>query len=482
MELGPYEVVSEVGRGARGAVYRARSVEGREVAIKLLPADADETARARFERERRLLGSFGIAEGFVPLLDGGESPEGPWIVMPLLAGGTLRQKLVLGPLSIERALALGRTLASALARAHERGIIHRDMKPENILFDGERPLIADLGLAKHFRAATSSSDTSLSITRPGTLAGTIGYMPLEQAKDAQAAGPQADVFALGAILWECLAGKPAFSGPGIAQVLQRLDTGSEPIADVRLDTPRFLAKAIDRALAKRPEDRFQDGRAFALALAGSEEGPSPIATDRRTVEHPIASGKESGRALVAPRSRRRRRPPAGSLLLAGLVLAGSSILAGTSLALLASRLNDTTPAIDVATTEVEARLEGGLAVALAESTRGGHASYVLAVFRPYDAFPGLTLEPGVYTVREGPLAISPVAPAARKERSRERATVRVRARREAGELHLALEEGKETIVQTTLEWPEGTLKGRVLSSGKTVVERVANDPLVNRGF
>jgi hypothetical protein len=423
LRLGPYEVVSEVGRGARGAVYRARSAEGREVAVKLLPADADETARARFERERRLLGSFGIAEGFVPLLDGGESPEGPWIVMPLLGGGTLRQKLVLGPLSVERTLALGRAIAGALARAHARGVIHRDMKPENIIFDGERPLVADLGLAKHFRAAESASDTSLAITRPGTLAGTIGYMPLEQAKDAQAAGPQADVFAVGAILWECLAGKPAFSGPGIAHVLRRLEEGCEPIASVRADTSPFLAKAIDRALEKRPEDRFQDGRELEAALAvSSADEPSPIATDRRTVEHPVVSGPESAGRLLVARGRRRRRPPAGSLLVAGIVLAGSSILVGTSLALLASRLNDTAPAVEAATTEVEARLEGGLAVAIGEHARGGHESYVLAVFRPYDAFPAGRLHRPRGTARD--LAGRPRGEEGALARARDRARPR----------------------------------------------------------
>ncbi|MBI3726071.1 serine/threonine protein kinase, partial [bacterium] len=154
MRIGAYEVVSELGRGGMGVVYRARSQDGREVAIKVLSGSRPESL-ARFERERRLVALFGEREGFVPLLDHGSSPGGPFIVMPLVPGGTLADRLRRGPLGIDETIALGRALAEAVARAHERGIVHRDLKPENILFtrDGPlgKPLVADLGLAKHWR-------------------------------------------------------------------------------------------------------------------------------------------------------------------------------------------------------------------------------------------------------------------------------------------------------------------------------------------
>src|SRR5277367_2725619 len=129
-----------------GVVYRARSASGEEVAIKALTR-VDSAKLARFERERRLLGTFTARDGFVPLLEAGTTNDGPYLVMALLPGGTLRDRLERGPLSIEETLTLGRALAAALGRAHARGIVHRDVKPENVLFTADgRALLADLGL------------------------------------------------------------------------------------------------------------------------------------------------------------------------------------------------------------------------------------------------------------------------------------------------------------------------------------------------
>src|SRR5579871_6558583 len=124
MKLGPYEVLREIGRGGAGVVHAAKAPDGSEVAVKVL-VRRDAAARARYERERRLLASLGEADGFVPLLDAGEAPQGPFLVMPLVRGGTLRDRLARGPLPVEEARVLGRTLARALGRAHERGIVHR---------------------------------------------------------------------------------------------------------------------------------------------------------------------------------------------------------------------------------------------------------------------------------------------------------------------------------------------------------------------
>src|SRR5262249_13501635 len=141
MDVGGYEVTSELGRGGMGVVLRARSPDGKDVALKVLHAADSKSALARFERERRLLATLGEEGGFVPLLDAGDSPRGPFIVMPLLPGGTLRDRLERGPLAVEDAVALFVALASALGRAHALGIVHRDLKPENVLFTAEgRPL------------------------------------------------------------------------------------------------------------------------------------------------------------------------------------------------------------------------------------------------------------------------------------------------------------------------------------------------------
>ena len=221
MELGPYRDLVRIGQGGMGVVYRARSPEGGAVAIKLL-ARVDEATRARFERERRLLASFSEADGFVPLRDAGAQEGRPYLVMPLVEGGTLRDKLASGPLGAARTLALGLELATAIGKAHERGVIHRDLKPENVLFDaGGRPLVADLGLAKHFDRGASGASQSVSLSGEGGIRGTAGYMAPEQMADPKGVGPPADVFALGAILYECLSGRPAFTGETLLDVIAR---------------------------------------------------------------------------------------------------------------------------------------------------------------------------------------------------------------------------------------------------------------------
>jgi tetratricopeptide (TPR) repeat protein/tRNA A-37 threonylcarbamoyl transferase component Bud32 len=266
VKVGPYEVVSELGRGGMGVVYRARSVSGDDVAVKILHEN-DETALARFERERRILGLFTSRDGFVPLMDAGMSEKGPYLVMPFVPGGTLRRRLEKGPLPIDEALALARALAQALAGAHARGIIHRDLKPENVLFAADgKPLIADLGLAKHF--LRSAEDKSFSLSETGEVLGTAGYMAPEQAGDAVHAGPEADVFALGAILHECLVGRRAFEGTDNFERLARAAQGmARPIRELLPEVPVHVAKAIERALFVDPTRRFRDAAQFHDALA-----------------------------------------------------------------------------------------------------------------------------------------------------------------------------------------------------------------------
>ncbi len=295
MKVGGYEVLGELGRGGMGVVYRVRGPDGREAALKLL---VKAEGFARFERERRLLASLGEAQGFVPLLDAGSSGEGAWLVMPFVPGGTLRQRLRPGALGVEETIALGVELAQALGRAHEHGIVHRDVKPENVLFTASgRPLLGDLGLSKHFDRSVRGGSQSGALTEQGTLAGTAGYVPHEQLMDAASAGPPSDVFALGAVLYECLAGRPAFEGANVVEVLAKVSAGSvEPIG--RRDVPSWLEAVIRRSLELDPVRRFADGAALARALSARGASAAKTGKGRRSLVPLVLGAGVGGVALV----------------------------------------------------------------------------------------------------------------------------------------------------------------------------------------
>jgi tetratricopeptide (TPR) repeat protein len=275
VKVGPYEILGEVGRGGMGVVFRARSPTGRDVAVKLVRTGGSSAQRARFDRERRLLASLGEAEGFVPLLDAGDAREGPYFVMPFLGGGTLRDRLARGPLDLDDAIDVITQLARAIGLAHARGIVHRDLKPENVLFgrDG-RPLVADLGLAKHYLGSAPGASASVSLSQAGQTRGTVAYMAPEQLSNAKDATPEADVFALGAILHEVLTGQPLFSGASVVELIQnRVLARVVPVRRLRPETPRWLAAVLARAITLAPEGRFPDGAALAEALDARVEPP-----------------------------------------------------------------------------------------------------------------------------------------------------------------------------------------------------------------
>lgn len=273
MQLGRYTIDGELGRGGIGVVYRGRDPRGREVAIKFLrqwrPGSGE-----RFAREARLHMQLGEEAGFVPLLDVGQGERGPYLVMPLLSGGTLRDRLYEGPLEIDEAVELGKRLAHALANAHRNGIVHRDVKPENVLFDAHgRALLADLGLAKHFRQDVSGASQSVALSRSGVMRGTAGYMAPEQLRDASRVGPTADVFALGAVIYECVTGQPPFDAPTYVELIARIARAERPgVRSLRKGVPAWLVRTVDRAMAVDPEKRFPDGAALYAALVAG--GPT----------------------------------------------------------------------------------------------------------------------------------------------------------------------------------------------------------------
>lgn len=268
-----YQIEARLGAGGFGEVYQALAPSGERVAIKCL-RDIEPQALARFERERRLLGLLGREQGFVGLLDAGSTDAGPYIVMDFMPGGTLRDRLRSGAaLTVDEVLELGLTLAAAMGRAHERGVIHRDLKPENILFDAHGEAhIGDLGLGK-IRSSAGQAGGRVSLTGQDDIVGTVAYMAPEQMQASRDVDLRADVFALGVILYECLAGRPPYSGGNSVEIVFKASRGEyPPLTDKRPETPPALAELIDDCLAASPDDRPANGHELLARLETLDEG------------------------------------------------------------------------------------------------------------------------------------------------------------------------------------------------------------------
>src|SRR5574341_2438029 len=215
---GRYEVVREIGRGGMAAVFLARAhAAGEAVAIKVLrPEFARVVGVERFLREIVLHRRLRHAH-ILPLLDTGHAGALPFYVMPFAAGDSLQRRLErAGPLPLAEALAITTAVAAALDYAHAQNIVHRDIKPANILFDGTRPTVSDFGVA---RAVVAAGGDALSTS--GLLVGTPEYMSPEQADGGRALDGRSDLYGLGCVVYEMLAGGPPFTGPSVQAILAR---------------------------------------------------------------------------------------------------------------------------------------------------------------------------------------------------------------------------------------------------------------------
>jgi serine/threonine protein kinase len=261
---GRFEVERLAGLGGMSTVYRAVDrATGDPVAIKVL-GGATEVDEARFEREGRLLASISHPAIVRYVAHGATASRAPFLAMEWLEGESLAARLAAAPLTLEESLAIGRRVAEALAEAHHRGVIHRDVKPSNVLLvDGDpaEAKVLDFGLAR-------LAMPTRAVARTGTVIGTLGYMAPEQARGERDLDPRTDVFALGCVLYECMCGRTPFTGKDVVAVLVKILSGRSPrLADVRPDIPRALDELVGKMMARRREDRPADGSAAASALA-----------------------------------------------------------------------------------------------------------------------------------------------------------------------------------------------------------------------
>jgi len=331
---GRYVIEREVGRGGMATVYLARDVRHhRRVAIKVLREElAAAVGAERFLEEIRVTASLQHPH-ILPLFDSGSADAPPeaggsvlWYVMPFVEGETLRSRLAReGRLPVDVALQLAREMADALEYAHRHGIVHRDVKPENVLLQSGHALVADFGIALALEHAGGDR-----LTHTGITLGTPQYMAPEQALGGRDVDARTDVYALGAVLHEMLAGESPFAAGSQHAVLRRvMNETPTALASRRADVSSFLDAAVRRALAKRPDDRFPSAATFAAALtaaAGSAESASSGASSVSRVDaREEAAGSASRRARQV--SARAAMYFAGLMLAAGL--GGGWLLART---------------------------------------------------------------------------------------------------------------------------------------------------------
>jgi serine/threonine protein kinase/tetratricopeptide (TPR) repeat protein len=266
-KLGPYEIVGAIGAGGMGEVYKARDARlDRYVAVKVLPASTapDPDSVALLQREARTIAALSHAN-ILAVFDVGVDANTAYVVTELLEGETLRERLARGALQPAAAAQLALQLARGLAAAHDRGIVHRDLKPENVFLTANGGLkILDFGIASQATAAAAEM-TMAGGTVPGVIMGTVGYMSPEQARGA-ATDSRSDIFALGTILYEMLAGRRAFDGSSPTDILASVVRDEPPPLPRGGTIPVALERIVGRCLEKPPSGRFQSAHDLAFAL------------------------------------------------------------------------------------------------------------------------------------------------------------------------------------------------------------------------
>src|SRR5256884_1010651 len=280
--FGPYEITGLLGSGGMGEVYRARDTRlERTVAIKILPAhlSSDPLRKQRFEREAKTISSLNHPH-VCTLHDVGSQDGVEYLVMECVEGETLARRLEKGALPLEQGLKCGAEIADGLDEAHRSGVVHRDLKPGNIMLTATGAKLLDFGLAKEVvplanGATITAAAQSSPVTEEGTIIGTFQYMSPEQVEGKELDG-RSDIFSLGAVLYEMVTGQRAFQGQSQLSVASAiLEKEPAPISTVKPLTPPALDHAIRRCLAKDPEERWQTARDVGLELKWIAEAGWP---------------------------------------------------------------------------------------------------------------------------------------------------------------------------------------------------------------
>jgi len=270
-----YAIERELARGGMATIYLARdATRGELVAVKLMdPKLARAVGVERFLREIEIVRSV-THPLVVPLYESGTAGELLYYIMPYIPGESLYERLERDRrLPLEDALQITHDVAAALGAAHGRGILHRDVKPENILVANGRALVADFGLAR----AIGSADYQ-KLTETGVIVGTVFYMSPEQLREDRNLDQRTDIYSLGCILYEMLTGEPPYTGPSLREVISRILRGPIPSArQLRPDVPAAVDQAISRAIAKSAGERFPSMQEFAAALPPPPVSPASVA-------------------------------------------------------------------------------------------------------------------------------------------------------------------------------------------------------------
>src|SRR4051812_48432265 len=292
-----YQLEGELGSGGQGTVFRAQDQRlSRPVAIKFLRPDvAPLLGPDRFQREIAIAAAL-THPNIVPLLDSGGEGVHLYYTMPLVEGESLRRRLTRQTqLPLDDALSITRDVAAALDYAHERGYIHRDIKPENIVLTGDRAIVLDFGIARAIEVAGESA-----ITSGGIVIGTPLYMSPEQASGQQQLDGCTDIYSLGCVLYEMLAGEPPFTGATPQAVVARHLVDPPPkLSVVRRSISPALEEAIEKALAKVPADRYTSGAVMVAALERAQRHPGGRALIKRRLKRAALVGVPAIVALSA---------------------------------------------------------------------------------------------------------------------------------------------------------------------------------------